>query len=78
MNLLEIIIKNMTQHQAYKVIVMELERLNKEIDLKIIKGLSYAEESRRHKMLLGRLKHATPEPVWWLKRSMNLISALVL
>lgn len=68
----------MTQHQAYKVIVEEIERLNKEIDLKIIKGLSYAEESRRHKTLLARLKHTNPQPMWWIKRSVNLISAFVL
>jgi len=67
----------MSQHQAYKVIVGEIEMLNKEIDMKIIKGLSYADESRRHKTLLARLKHATPDRSWWFKRSVNLISALV-
>ena len=51
--------------------------LNKEIDMKIIRGLSYSEESRRHKTLLARLKHATPDRSWWLKRSVNLISTLV-
>lgn len=68
----------MTQHQAYKVIVEEIERLNKEIDLKIIKGVSYAEESRRHKVLLARLKHANPQPMWWIKRSLNFVTAIVL
>ena len=69
---------DMTQQQVYRVIVEEIAMLNKEIDLKIIKGRSYAEESRRHKVLLARLKHTSPQPMWWLKRSVNLISALVL
>ena len=69
---------NMTQHQVFKVIVSEIEMLNKEIDLKIIRGLSYAEESKRHKTLLARLKHATPDPAWWLRRSMRMLTSFVL
>jgi hypothetical protein len=46
----------MSQEDINRNIHLELSRLNRLIDLKIIKGLSYREEARRHKFLatLGR------------------------
>jgi hypothetical protein len=38
-----------------KLLQRELEILNHSIDMKIIKGVSYAKEARRHKYLLARL-----------------------
>jgi hypothetical protein len=38
-----------------KTIRHELESLNRMIDAKIMRGLSYAREARKHKMLLYRL-----------------------
>lgn len=46
----------MTQNEYNKRIQAELTTLNRQIDIKILKGLSYAYESRKHKMLLSKLK----------------------
>ncbi|OHA16071.1 MAG: hypothetical protein A2825_01960 [Candidatus Taylorbacteria bacterium RIFCSPHIGHO2_01_FULL_43_120] len=40
------------KYEIYK----ELKRLNGEIDRKIIKGISYVSEAKRHKFLLSMLK----------------------
>ena len=47
----------------HKVIRRELEELNNKIDEKILKGLSYVREARRHKFLLSQL--------YGLRRSSN-------
>jgi hypothetical protein len=41
----------MSKEQYKKLIERELERINKRIDFKIIKGEGYAHESKRHKLL---------------------------
>ena len=51
--------KPMSKQRFIKTIRMELDKLNQDIDLKIIKGLSYARESRRHKMLMSELRKIT-------------------
>lgn len=66
----------MTKYQVSKVIYEELNRLNREIDRKIIQGVSYAEESKMHKMLLARLRRMVPEQSL-LSRSMNFITSFV-
>ncbi len=45
----------MSKHQAIRTIKSEIKRLNHEIDLRIIKGLPYKEQSRRHKLLMSQL-----------------------
>jgi hypothetical protein len=50
----------MTQNTFEKEIRKELDRLNRRIDEKIIRGLSYATEARRHKQLISRLRPARP------------------
>lgn len=50
----------MSRHQTIKMIRIELDRLNREIDLRIIKGLSYVRESRRHKFLMSQLRRLLP------------------
>jgi hypothetical protein len=47
----------MTQQEYKKTIEAEIRSLNKKIDLKIIKGLPYSDESRKHKMLLRKLQN---------------------
>ncbi len=50
----------MNQHQFKKRIEAELEALNWTIDEKIIQGISYRSEAKRHKELLRwarRLRH---------------------
>ncbi|MCX6703162.1 MAG: hypothetical protein NTV02_00525 [Candidatus Zambryskibacteria bacterium] len=45
----------MSKQNLEKALRDELEILNDTIDRKIIKGLSYASESRRHKFVLSQI-----------------------
>jgi hypothetical protein len=47
----------MTQTQYTKAIEQELLRLNKRIDAKILKGEAYSMESKRHKLLLQKIRN---------------------
>ena len=51
----------MRKHQTIKTIRRELDKLNQEIDLRIIRGMSYAREARRHKFLIMQLKRLSPQ-----------------
>lgn len=53
--LLILIIIAMSKHQAIRTIRMEIDRINQEIDLRIIKGVSYRREALRHKFLMAQL-----------------------
>lgn len=58
----------MTRSQYTKAIELELDRLNKKIDAKIIQGRNYSAESKQHKVLLQKMMiarskqpaHSTP------------------
>ena len=50
----------MSKHQTIKTIRSEISRLNQEIDLRIIRGVSYTREARRHKFLMMQLKRLSP------------------
>ncbi|MBU6231104.1 MAG: hypothetical protein KGI45_01040 [Patescibacteria group bacterium] len=50
----------MSKHQAIRAIRVEIERLNQEIDLKIIRGASYRREALRHKTLMAQLARLSP------------------
>jgi hypothetical protein len=45
----------MSSNTFKKAIERELQKLNEEIDNRIVKGLSYIKESKRHKALLLQL-----------------------
>ena len=45
----------MSKYQIAKAVQKELEVLNRRIDQKILRGISYITEARRHKMLLSQL-----------------------
>ncbi len=47
--------KTMSKRQLTSAVQRELEILNKRIDQKILRGLSYATEAKRHRMLVDRL-----------------------
>ncbi len=51
---------------------LELKKVNKIIDYKIVRGLPYAREARAHKLLLARL--AIINKTSWLARSMRVAS----
>jgi len=63
----------------------ELELLNEQIDIRIIKGLPYANIARRHKFLLSMLSdlyrsgsRASQSYSSWVGRSLNYVSTFVL
>lgn len=61
----------MSKYNLERALIRELEALNDIIDSKIIKGLSYAREARRHKFLqssLYRLRQS--DRSGWLLRSL--------
>ena len=47
----------MSRQELKKTIERQLKELNWKIDMKIIHGLSYRQEARRHKILLRQLEH---------------------
>lgn len=49
-----LIYKYMSEYILAKTIKREIKRLNKDIDLKIIKGLPYKAEARRHRFLTSQ------------------------
>lgn len=46
----------MTQTQYTKAIEQQLFRLNKQIDKKIMRGETYSTESKKHKLLLDKIR----------------------
>ena len=67
----------MSTQKLEKVVRKELNLLNDQIDEKIIKGMSYAREARRHKFLLARLaeiERTRRASSGWLSRSFSFTS----
>lgn len=46
----------MSQQQYKKALEQEIRKLNERIDMKILRGEHYGAESRRHKLLLRRMR----------------------
>ncbi len=46
----------MTQHQYKIAIQREIKTLNQKIDEKILYGWNYADDARRHKQLMARMR----------------------
>lgn len=67
----------MSKHRTVKILRAELERVNQEIDMRIIRGVSYAREARRHKFLLSQLRRLAPRQFTWFGRSMSFVSAFM-
>lgn len=67
----------MSSNTFKKAIERELNKLNEEIDNKIVKGLSYVKESRRHKVLLKQL-NGFGRRVGLFQKSFNLITTFLL
>ncbi len=49
----------MSKNTMIKTIRREIDDLNWKIDMKIIKGMSYRQDARRHKILLMQLRRLT-------------------
>ena len=63
----------MSKYNLEKILKRELETLNDTIDAKIIRGLSYGRDARRHKFIqssLYRLRKS--DKSGWLLRSLSL------
>ncbi len=54
----------MSKHQVIRTLRHEISRLNREIDMRIIRGLSYRRESLRHKMLTSQLQRLTRQSMF--------------
>ena len=65
----------MSKNKLEKALRRELEILNESIDHKIVRGLSYTKEAKRHKFLLLSLADLRRERQRfnWLARSFNLV-----
>lgn len=46
----------MSQQEYLKLIQKEIQRINKKIDLKILRGEEYSREARDHKLLLKKIR----------------------
>jgi hypothetical protein len=49
----------MTREQYIKILQRELDKLNKQIDMKIMEGVSYSKEAKEHKLLLRKMHQHT-------------------
>ncbi|MDQ5928014.1 MAG: hypothetical protein QG633_452 [Patescibacteria group bacterium] len=54
----------MSQHQYQHRLENELDSLNSLIDEKIIRGLSYRSEAKRHKMLIRQARQMRRQPLF--------------
>ena len=50
----------MSKHQIARELRREISKLNRIIDLAIIRGVSYRDEARRHKFLVAQLARLQP------------------
>lgn len=53
---INLLINIMSKNQYINSLELQIKALNERIDAKIVKGMAYREESRRHKMLLQKLR----------------------
>ncbi len=51
----------MSKQNLEKALRAELELLNNQIDARIVRGLSYAREARRHKLILASIANLRRE-----------------
>ena len=71
----------MSKQQVEKTIRAELSMLNEVIDQKIIRGLSYKSEARRHKLLISQLGYMRRSHFFkknWFERSARLVATFLL
>ena len=64
----------MSKHEIIKSLKQEIRKVNRTIDYRIIQGLPYHEESRRHKFLRAQLNRLAPARSSWFGRSMSFVS----
>ena len=67
----------MSKHQTVRTIRAEIDRINQEIDLRIIKGVPYRREALRHKFLMRQLARLSPGGFGWFGKSVSFVSAFM-
>ncbi len=66
----------MTKYKTITTINKEINKINEEIDMKIIQGLAYKVEARRHRILLNKLR-SEARPSWQYRLSRMVTSFLL-
>ena len=64
----------MGKYKTFKIIKSELSKLNHRIDLKIIQGVPYYNEARKHKMLRSQLNNLSLKKNPWFRGSLRFAS----
>jgi hypothetical protein len=69
----------MSREDLIKNIQSELQNLNAEIDLKIIKGFPYRRESKRHRFLLSQFTNLTQvtKNNNWLEKASSILTTFI-
>ena len=68
----------MSKHQIVKSLRSEIKKINYVIDQKILQGIPYSREARRHKFLISQLNRLTPPSSNWFARSMSFVTMFML
>ena len=68
----------MSKHQIVKSLRSEIKKINYIIDQKIINGVPYWREARRHKFLISQMNRLNPPSSGWLFRSMSFVTMFML
>ena len=64
----------MSKHEIIKSLKQEIRKVNRIIDHKIIQGLPYYAESRRHKFLMSQLNRLSPKRASWFSRPLSFVT----
>ncbi len=67
----------MSKQQTVRTIRAEIDRLNQEIDLRIIQGMPYKRLSMRHRFLRSQLSRLAPQRVSWFGKSLSFVSTFM-
>jgi hypothetical protein len=54
----------MSQREYLKIVERELQRINKVIDFKILRGEDYSREAQDHKLLLKKVRYEHRQNFW--------------
>ncbi len=63
----------MSQSQYLKMLEKEIQKVNKLIDQKILRGENYSKEARDHKLMIRRMRYHT-KPSFWNRFSFRSFS----
>ena len=72
-------INNMSKNRFAYNVQKEIKKLNSTIDLKIIKGLPYRAEARRHRFLMSQFNSFEKKPsISFFQKNLHIFTRLVL